>query len=573
MTDDNSLVVLAGPIAEYSDKPVFPDFYPGDETYPWEALPQTIRGAVIEICKNDSLALPIAAQAVLSAVSLACQDLIWVDRGIAIGQKSVCSLYFLAVADTGSRKSRADQLVVGPIEEYDQARRAAFEEDMASYERDRAALQRNIRELEKAAGHLLRKFITLPVSGVANAEKLSLKAGEMAREAEQKLAELNRQLIERRGPRQQRVLYEKISIRQLEQSLAQNWPAAGLFSDEAAGILNSKGESDMASLDRLWDGGTIDVVGRTKQESFFVIDPRVTVSLMAQPVIFDRFVALKGELAKGIGLMSRVLLSRPETLYGKRFFTRPEDRSTVWLDRFNKRVQEILSHSHASIEDREANRKTLHFEPDAQKFWEEMYNAVECGMATKGAFENEREFANRFAEHVARLSALFHFFECGDLVSQIGADIAIPKSTVEAAVKVVEWYLNEFRRVFNQEARMREMAEYVLSKFRDQLERANGGSLENPPNGRRVFSVPVHELRANCSRYGLKKIENFRPVLEWLDARGNVGIREAERRSAKDLPNRSKLAPESVEIKYRSGNDGYEFFFDLDNPWLRPRSR
>ena len=89
------------------------------------------KGAVIEICKNEGLAVPIAAQAVLSAVSVACQDLIWVNRGIAIGQKSVCSLFFLAVADTGSRKSRADQLIVGPIEGYDLAKRAEFEEGMA----------------------------------------------------------------------------------------------------------------------------------------------------------------------------------------------------------------------------------------------------------------------------------------------------------------------------------------------------------------------------------------------------------------------------------------------------------
>lgn len=572
--DDKSAVALAGPIAGDSDKPVFPDFYPEDETYPWEALPQTIRGAVIEICENDSLAVPIAAQAVLSAVSLACQDLIWVDRRIALGHKSVCSLFFLTVADTGSRKSRADQLVVGPMEEYDLARRAAFEEDVAAYELSQVTLRRQIRELEKAAGLLLRKFITLPVSGDAKAEKLALNAGEMAREVEQKLAELNRQATERHAPRLQRVLYSKIPIRQLEQCMAQDWPAAGLFSDEAAGILNSKGESDMASLDRLWDGGAIDVVGRTKQESFSVHDPRLTLSLMVQPIAFDRFLERKGELAKGIGLMSRLLLSRPETAYGKRMFKRLEDRSTAWIDRCNRRVQVLLSHSHASIEDRAANRKTLYFEPDAQQFWEGKYNEIELGMATNGKLENEREFANRIAEHAARLSALFHFFECGEMSNPTSTGLAIPKSTVEAAFTVAEWYLNEFRRVFNQETRMREMAGYVLTKLRDMLESVNGGPLEDLPGDVRVVcDVSVQDLRANCSRYGLKKIENFRPVLDWLHARGNVLVREAESRTTSRVPAPPKRKPESVEIRYRVAGDKYEFFFDLDNPWLRPNFR
>ncbi|MEX3938205.1 YfjI family protein [Paraburkholderia sp. BR10937] len=575
MTDDDKFAVaLAEPSAEYSEKPPFPDFHPEDETYPWEALPQTIRGAVIEMCKNDNLSVPIAAQAVLSSVSLACQDLIWVDRGIDAGYKSVCSLFFLAVADTGARKSRADQLVVKPIEAYDLARRTVFEADTTADELDQTALRRKIRELEKTEGQLLRKSRTLSISEDAEVKKLAQNAGDEAGAITRELAELNRQVIDHRPPRLQRVLYSKIPIRQLEQSLSQNWPAAGLFSDEAAGILNSKGESDMASLDHLWDGHAIDVVGRTKQESFSVHDPRLTLSLMVQPVVFDRFLERKGELAKGIGLMSRLLLSRPDTPYGKRIFVRPEDRSTAWIDRLNRRVKELLSHSHKSIEDRAENRWTLHFEPDAQKFWEEMYNAIERDMATNGELENEREFANRVAEHVARLSALFHFFECGEMSNPTNAGVAIPKSTVESAMKVAEWYLNEFKRVFNQEARMREMAEYVLGKFKDMLERVNGGSLESLPRDYVIQRrTPVQNLRANCSKYGLKEMKNFRSVLDWLHARGNVVIHEAERRSARDVPDRSRLAQESVEIQGRVGDNGYEFFFDLDNPWRRPRFR
>jgi len=95
----------------------FPHFERGNETFPLEMLPEMIRGAVIEICKNDKLAVPIAAQAVLSAVSLACQDLIMVDRGI--GDISVCSLFMLTVTDTGARKSKADGVVTSSIEAYD----------------------------------------------------------------------------------------------------------------------------------------------------------------------------------------------------------------------------------------------------------------------------------------------------------------------------------------------------------------------------------------------------------------------------------------------------------------------
>jgi hypothetical protein len=118
------------------------------------------------------------------------------------------------------------------------------------------------------------------------------------------------------------------------------------------------------------------------------------------------------------------------------------------------------------------------------------------------------------------------------------------------------------------------MAGYVLEKFKDMLERVNGGSLESLPRDYVIQRrTPVQNLRANCSKYGLKEMKNFRPVLDWLHARGNVVIHEAERRSARDVPDRSRLAQESVEIQGRVGDNGYEFFFDLDNPWLRQRSR
>lgn len=118
---------------------------------------------------------------------------------------------------------------------------------------------------------------------------------------------------------------------------------------------------------------------------------------------------------------------------------------------------------------------------------------------------------------------------------------------------------------------MREMGQYVLSKLKDLLERENGFSLDDPPNVHIVRSIAVQTLRANCSKYGLKKIENFRPLLEWLHNRGNVSIREASRPSNK-IPNPPRRIPESVEIRCLLSGNKYEFFFDVDHQYRTPRS-
>ncbi|KAF3462071.1 hypothetical protein GO287_02845 [Ralstonia solanacearum] len=519
--------------------------------------------------------MPIAAQAALSAVSLSCQDLIWIDRGI--GEKSVCSLYMLAVTDTGARKSRADRNVTSAIEAYDREKRAEYtarieEGRYLSKERRRA-----ITELEKDSRAWRRQIRTLTIRGVKDGSNTIEAAKAELEEVERKLVELSRDESEYREPRLQRVLYSKIPISQLEQSLAENWPSAGLFSDEAAGILNTRSESDMSSLDKLWEGRAVDVVaGRTLRERFFVEDPRLTMSLMVQPIVFDRFLERKGELAKGIGFMSRVLLSRPDTPYGKRTIDTSLPRLTEWTELFNGRVRALLARGHSDIALRAQGRKTLYFSQTAQQAWEKDFNEMEKATADDGELVYEREFVNRYAEHVARLAALFHFFEHGKLDVDNGSDDTaereIPEATVIAAIRVVEWYLKEFKRVFNPEVTMREMARYVLKRLKQMLDVQNGGQLKEPlggglnhPNCR----VPYHDLRAQCSRYGLRKTEKFDHVVRWLASKGNISIREREVRQAGMARNPPNLEPKSIEIRYdpsRDWNDPrepYKFRFDL----------
>ncbi|KVE22068.1 hypothetical protein WI92_01160 [Burkholderia vietnamiensis] len=196
---------------------------------------------------------------------------------------------------------------------------------------------------------------------------------------------------------------------------------------------------------------------------------------------------------------------------------------------------------------------------------------MERATADDGKLVYEREFVNRYGEHVARLAALFHFFERGKPDSASRPDDAaereIPEATVTSAIRVVEWYLNEFKRVFNPEVAMREMARYVLKRLKQMLDEKNGGQLREPLGiglDHTNCRIPYHELRARCPRYGLKKTEKFDQVVKWLEGRGNIAIREKNARQA----GAGKQEPKSVEIKYtfkdwRGGGKKYAFHFDL----------
>ncbi|PVX97658.1 uncharacterized protein DUF3987 [Paraburkholderia unamae] len=270
--------------------------------------------------------------------------------------------------------------------------------------------------------------------------------------------------------------------------------------------------------------------------------------------------------------MSRVLLCRPDTPYGKRQINSSEPKRTEWIELFNKRILAILAHahSHPDMARRNEHRKTLHFAPAAQQAWEKDFNEMEAATADGGVLVYEREFVNRYSEHVARIAALFHFFEndvlagAGGHVDGDSGDLAIPESTVTSAMRVVEWYLHEFKKVFNPEAVMKEMATYVMKKFKRMLEDRNGGPLEAPTGGHLNCRIPFHDLRSNCNRYGLRNTEKLRTVLVWLIARGDILVRAKEVRRKEMAGNLAYLEPEMVEIQFTPlGPQRFRFHFEV----------
>lgn len=525
----------------------FPDFEPNSD-FPWRQLPETIRGAVLEICRNDRLAVPVAVQATLSAVSVACQDLVLIDRGF--GEATVCSLFMLAVSDTGARKTRADRLVTSTIEAYDRKLKAEYEQQRNAYLVEQKARQDRERGLQRTHATLTRKVHSAVADNSDAIEALA--------QVEAELRKLRTESSQNPEPKLRRVLYSSISIRELERALCENWPAAGLISNEAADFLNTRTEADMARLDRLWDGQGIDVIGRGRSESFSVSDPRLTMSLMVQPSVFDGFLERRGERAKGIGFIPRMLISRPETAYGERIADSSVPRSTKWIDKFNNRILELLNFGSVDMASRDGNRTVLRFSPAAQQRWECDHNEKEAETVEGRKYVHEREFVNRYSEHVARLAGLFHFFEYAGLrgggqhIGQSPGREEIQEHTVGSAIVVAGWYLKEFSRMFNPTMAMDEAAMYVLRKLRERLAAKNNGQLPmNPTLGYANLKFGANDLRGYCHRFGLKKdVQRFNSVLGWLREKHLIGIHHEEN----VLSRKSTMV---IELRLTPPNHGY----------------
>ena len=393
------------------------------EPYPINALPVVLRGAVEEV--HDFVKSPVALVACsgLATISIACQGLIDVER--AKGLKGPTSLFILGIASSGERKTTADTQVSQVIREYDLQQAELMKPDLEAYKADMASWTAK------------RDAI---IANIKQAKKKSKPTDSL----ESDLVELQKDEPDR--PRVPHLLLGDATPEGLAISLAQGWPSAGVMSSEAGLILGAHGMSaesimrNLGLLNILWDGQTHQITRRTA-ETIILNGARLTMSLQLQEEAFREFQNKSGGLARGIGFLARFLVAYPDSTQGTRFFTEsPPD----WpkLNRFNKRVDEILHMAPEMTEDYALTPKLMRLSVDAKKLWIEFHDAIESGLIAGGELEGVRDVASKSADNAARLAALFQMFEHG--MGEISAE------SFESASTIVAWHLHEARRFLSQ---------------------------------------------------------------------------------------------------------------------------
>lgn len=392
------------------------------EPYPVDALPKIIRKAVEEVASFVQSPVSLIASSALSAISLAVQAYIDVERAGKL--TGPVSLYFLSIADSGERKSTGDRYFSTALREYQEseAERAKplisdYRANLEAWEAKRSGVKEKIRQLAKNG----------KPTGMLEKELRNL-------EHEKPLP-----------PKVPRLIYVDATPEALAFALAKYYPSAGVLSPEGGVVLGAHGmgkESlmrNLSLLNVLWDGDTL-TIDRKSTESFTVKDARLTVGLQVQEATFRDFLERTGALARGSGFLSRFLLAWPQSTQGNRPFT--EASSWDCLSAFNRRMADILRQPVPIDENGSLSPTMLRFTPEAKQEWIEFHDAIERELAIGGELYDVRDVASKIADNAARLAALFQVFEQG-----IGP---ISRECFTAASRIVAWHLNESRRFFSE---------------------------------------------------------------------------------------------------------------------------
>jgi hypothetical protein len=390
--------------------PLFPPL-PPSEPFPIVALGATLSRAAKAIASKVQVPPAMAAQSVLAAASLAaCAH---ADVMLPYGQARPLSLFFATVAASGDRKSTSDREALWPLRKREEFLREQHIEEMKDWKHACAAWVAEKRKIEgdKKIDFQERKN-RLVLLGDEPIKPLSafLTTGDMTIEG-----------------------------------LVKNWPdahaALGLFTAEGGMFTAGHGMNDdnrlktAAMLSELWDGLPVKRI-RALDGVTILPGRRLAMHVMIQPDAAESF--LSNPMLRDQGLLSRVLIARPESLAGSRLYQEPRPEDTAAIRAYGARVLSILEAELALMPGKrnELDPRALPIAPEAATIWRDFHDHIEtqCGANSPLAFL--RDFAAKAAEHAARIAGVLTIVE--DLhANEIGVE------AMRNAITLADWYVSE----------------------------------------------------------------------------------------------------------------------------------
>lgn len=396
-------------------RPLIRELPPADP-FPVDALGEVLGAAAKGI--NDRVQAPMAicGQSVLAAATLAVQGHANVE--LPTGHIKPISNFFVTVAETGERKTSADNEALWAFHKREKALRERYDAALPDHEN------------AKTAWDAARKHAVNEAKGSC---------------AELKLA------LDRLGPPPAAPLTPLLTCPEptyegLVKHLALGQPSIGIFSAEGGQFIGGHGMSDEAilrtasGLSGLWDGETIKRV-RAADGTTILPGRRVALHLMAQPDV--AVVMLSNPMLLNQGLLSRCLVTAPASNAGSRMWRGPAMDSGPAIRRYGARLLEILERPLSLVvgKTNELSPRTLPLAPESRKMWIDFHNSIESQIKPDGALAPVKGLANKLPEHAARLAAI------PALIADIEAADLRPEY-MAAGVMLAQHYAAEALRMF-----------------------------------------------------------------------------------------------------------------------------
>jgi hypothetical protein len=352
-----------------------------------------LRDAIIAIEMRTSAPLAICGSSVLAAASVCAQT--HADVEMPYDELRPLSDYFVSVAESGERKTSADDAALRPIREHE-----------AKLRQDHAVAMQNYKEgLDAYTAHK---------SHLQHTHKKDM----------QKLRKAMAVLgPEPSKPLKPTILIDNPTVEGLEIYAAEGQPSFGLFTAEGGKLIGGHLLNDDnrmkagATLNLLWDGKPMPRFRRDYGDK--LPGRRFAMHVMVQPGIATRM--LSDETLSKLGTIARLLVTAPDSTAGSRFWRDVPASVEPALRNYSRALTALLERKPPKgSEPNELKPRSLPLSRNAREAWIAFHDEVERKLAPDGAWATIRALGAKLPEHAARIAGILTIITDPD-AAEIGA--------------------------------------------------------------------------------------------------------------------------------------------------------
>ena len=141
----------------------------------------------------------------------------------------------------------------------------------------------------------------------------------------------------------------------------------------------------------------------------YVSSPRLTISLMLQPLMVRGYLGKQAGIARISGLLARFWVVEPLSTQGSRQIHPSQIGVPKNIKPIKLLHQRLLKHLEYSTAKTSDQRIVIRFSPPAQQIWLELYNAVESELGAGGSMVDIKDCASKIGNIMSRIAALIHY--------------------------------------------------------------------------------------------------------------------------------------------------------------------
>lgn len=387
-----------------------------ERDYPIDEFPDQLRQAILEVSEVTQVPLAMVGSEFIAAMSIAAQGVY--DIRMPTGKIRPPTVNGVTFADSGERKSSAAEMVNEPIKLFDDMRDEKYQTALKQYLGKKAVWKAT----EKALARKLTKLV---------------QAGDNADEVQIQIEQHHAQTP--LPPKQVRILHQNTTVRALLETMEGTAISVAFHSAEG-GAITEGGVLDAAVfLNQAWDGSAQLEMKRSHGVSIVARDPRITVAFAIPPAQFFDMGKKKIDMLRASGYFARTLFCYPRSTQGTRY-VKEVNTDFRYLRAFHQIIEKCLHKYGEQIDSGRVHRDCLEFSAEAFLTWARLVNHAEDYIKPGAVFSEMKDVASKAVEMMCRVAALLHIFS--------GQTGKIAQSTLESAANIVDWYMEEFRRIF-----------------------------------------------------------------------------------------------------------------------------